>query len=269
MYASNYLEEAVINLMRGSAGAAFSAPAALYLALFYSNPSDTGSAGTEASYTTYARQAIQFGPPTAVSSGSSSLYMQNTNVITFPEATASGSSVQYVGVFDSSTGGNMLLYGALTSSLAIQANVSPVFRAGSLKWTWSGNLSSYFRALIMNTIRGANPSISAFTPYIALYNGDPLGSGSELSGTDYARFPVIFSAAEQLDSGYARTHNSGTEDNVSPIAGSNWGTLTHIAICDALSSGNIFGGISLGSSYSMLTGSVAGFAPGDLTFSIA
>ena len=269
MYASNYLEEAVINLMRGSAGSALTAPAALYLALFYSNPSDTGVAGTEASYSTYARQPIQFGAPTAVSSGSSSPYMQNTNVITFPEAAASGSSVQYVGVFDASTGGNMLLYGTLTSSLAIQAGVSPVFRAGSLKWTWSGNLSTYYRMLIMNTVRGSNPSISAFTPYIALYNGDPLNNGSELSGTDYARFPVIFSPAEQLDSGYAQTHNSGTEDNVSPIAGSNWGTLTHIAICDALTAGNVFGGISLGSSYAMLSGSVAGFAPGELTFSIA
>ena len=268
MYASNYLEETIINLMRGSAGSAFTAPAALYLAMFYRNPSDTGTAGTEASYSTYARQPIQFGAPTAVS-GSSSLYMQNANVITFPEAIASGSSVQYVGVFDSSTGGNMLLYGPLTSSLAIQAGVSPVFRAGSLKWTWSGNLSSYYRMLIMNTLRGANPSISAFTPYIALYNGDPLTSGSELSGTDYARFPVNFSAAEQLDSGYAQTRNAGTSDNVSPIAGSNWGTLTHIAICDAQTAGNIFGGISLGTSYSMLTGSVAGFAPGGLTFNIA
>ncbi len=269
MYASNYLEEAVINLMRGSAGSAFSAPAALYLALFYSNPSDTGTAGTEASYSTYTRQPIQFGAPTAVSSGSTSLYMQNTNVITFPEATASGSSVQYVGVFDASSGGNMLLYGALTSSLAIQAGVSPVFRAGTLKWTWSGNLSVYYRTLIMNTVRRANPSISAFTPYIALYNGDPLGGGSELSGTDYARFTVTFSAATQLESGYAQTRNTGTEDNVSPIAGSNWGTLTHIAICDALTAGNVFAGISLGASFSMLTGSIAGFAPGNITFSIA
>ena len=269
MYASNYLEEIVINLMRGSAGSAFNAPAALYLALFYSNPSDTGIAGTEANYSTYSRQPIQFGPPTAGSAGNSSLYIQNSNVITFPEAIASGSSIQYVAVFDASSGGNMLLYGALTSSLAIQSGVSPVFRAGSLRWTWSGNLSAYYRTLIMNTLRGANPSISAFTPYIALYNGDPLNTGTELSGIDYARFPVTFSAAEQLDSGYAQTRNTGSSDDVSPIAGSNWGTLTHIAICDAIIAGNVFAGISLGTSYSMLTGSVAGFAPGDLTFSIA
>ncbi len=268
MYASNYLETAVINLMRGTSGKTFTAPANLYVGLFYSNPTETGTAGTEANYSGYARQKITFGAPTAVSSGSPSLYMQNTNVLTFPKATAAGNSISHVGVFDAATAGNMLLYGSLSTALAIQAGVSPVFRAGKLKWTWAGNLSVYYRTLIMNTIRGANASIAAFTPYIALYNGDPLDSGTELSGKSYARFTVTFSAATQLSSGAAQTSNSGSTTNLSPVSGANWGTLTHIAICDAATAGNIFAGVSLGASYSMLTGSVAGFEPGELKFTI-
>ena len=57
MYASNYLETAIINLMRGTS---LQAPTGLYVGLFLSDPTDTGTAGTEVSYTGYARQPITF-----------------------------------------------------------------------------------------------------------------------------------------------------------------------------------------------------------------
>ena len=68
MYATNYFENLMLNVARQQN---ISAPATVYLALYQSNPSDTGTGGTEVSYTGYARQAITFSAPAV--SGDSAL----------------------------------------------------------------------------------------------------------------------------------------------------------------------------------------------------
>lgn len=258
MYASNYFENAMINLMRGQS---ISAPATLYLALFLSNPGDTGADGTEVSYTGYARQPITFSAPTASGSG---LMMQNTSLINFDESATSAGTVTYVAVFDSLTGGNMYLYGQLDIGLVIQTGVSPVFRAGSIKWIWSGNLTTYYRTQVMNVLRGTN--CVGFSPYVALCNGDPASSGSEFSGGDYARIPVTMSAPAQQQSGTAMSQNIA--DALSNISTSNWGTLTYVVIYDSETGGSAFASINLGRSYSVPLGTAIGFHAGDLQFNI-
>lgn len=258
MYATNYFEELMLNLMRSQS---ITAPANLYLALYQSNPTDTGTAGTEVAYTGYARQAITFSAPATSGAG---LAMQNTALITFPEAPASAGTVTYVAVMDSLSGGNMWLYGQLDQSLAIQAGVSPVFRAGSVKWIWSGNLSTYYRTAIMNTLRGTN--CSGFAPYVAYCNGDPTGAGNEFSGNNYTRTAVTMTAPAQQPSGTALSQNAS--DIISGVATGNWGTLNTVAIYDASSSGNAFAVINIGTSYNVTTGYAVGFHAGDLQFNI-
>ena len=264
MYASNFFENQMMGLLLGGTG--ITAPANLYLALFASNPGESGNDGTEISYTGYSRMPISFERPAVSGSG---LAIENDTVITFTEAPASSGTVQYVGIFDQVNGGNMWLYGALTTPLNIQSGVSPVFQVGQLKWTWSGNLSSYYRTAIMNVLSERN-NLSAFIPYIGLFNGDPLGSGQELSGNQYSRLRLTMqAAANQPESGALRYENSN--EITSPTAGSGgWGTLTHIAILDAATGGNIFAGISLtnNATYNITYGSVVGFHAGDLSFSI-
>lgn len=258
MYATNYFENLMLNLMRSQS---ITAPSNIYLALFQSNPGDTGTEGTEISYSGYARQAITFSAPAASGSG---LMMQNSSLITFPEAPAASGTVTYVAVLDSLSGGNMWLYGQLDQPLVIQAGVSPVFRAGNVKWIWSGNLSTYYRTAIMNTLRGTN--CSGFTPYVGLCNGDPTGSGNEFSGNNYARMPVTMTAPAQQTSGTALVQNSTTI--TTGIATGNWGTLNTIAIFDALTSGNAYAVIPLGSSFTIQTGYTAGFREGNLQFNV-
>ena len=258
MYASNYFEDKMLNLLKGQS---ITAPANLYLALFLSNPSDTGTAGTEISYSSYARQAITFSAPAASGAG---LMMQNSASISFPESSSSAGTVTYVGVFDSLSGGNMWLYGQLDTSLTVQSGVSPVFRAGSVKWIWSGNLTTYYRTAIMNTLRGTN--CSGFSPYIAFCNGDPTGAGSEFSGNNYARTAVTFTTPAQQPSGTDLTQNSA--EVISPVSTGAWGTLTHVAICDASTAGNYFAVQSAGSSYNVPTGTAIGFHAGDLQFNV-
>ena len=258
MYATNYFENQMLNLMRSQN---IIAPANVYLALFLSNPGDTGTEGTEITYSGYARQAVTFSAPTASGNG---LMIQNTNQVSFAEASSSAGTVTYVGVYDSLSGGNLLLYGFLDPPLVVQSGVTPIFRSNSVRWTWSGNLTTYYRTAIMNTLRGT--SCSGFAPYIALCNGDPTGSGSEFSGDDYARFAVEMSAPVQQPSGAAQVSNS--QDAQSNTSTGNWGQLTYVAIADAASNGNYFAVIALSTTFNMVTGSSAGFRTGNLKFNV-
>ncbi len=124
--ASDYLENKVLDHFLGTAST--SAPAAVYLALFTTDPTDAGS-GTEVSTsgTNYARQSIAF---SSASSGTTS----NSADVEFSQATGSGfGTVTHFGIFDASTAGNLLFHGALTDSKTIAAG--DVFKVAS------GNLS--------------------------------------------------------------------------------------------------------------------------------
>lgn len=254
MYASNYFENQVLNLMRGQSIAGYTN---LYLALFLSNPGDTGTEGTEITYTGYARQAISFSAPAASGSG---LMIQNTALISFAEATSSAGTVTYVAVFDSLTGGNMLLYAPLDIALVVQNGVSPVFRAGNIKFVMSGNFSTYYRTQILNTLRGTN--CVGFSPYLALCNGDPTASGAEFSGGDYARIALTMGAPSQQASGTALSVN--TADAMSNVSTANWGTLTHAVIYDAQTGGSPFVIVDLGRSYAAPIGTTMGAHAGEL-----
>ena len=258
MYATNYFENAMINLMRAQS---ITAPAKMYLALFLSVPADDGTGGTEISYSGYARQEVTFSAPATEGAG---LSMGNTSLISFPESSSSAGNVQCVAVFDSLTGGNMWLYGPLDTPLNVQAGVSPVFQAGSVKWIWSGNLSTTYRTAIMNTLRGTN--CSGFSPYVGFCNGDPTTTGNEFSGNGYARVSVTMTAPTQQANGTALTQNSA--DIVSNVSTGNWGTLNTVAIYDASTAGNAYAVIPLGTSYSIPVGSSVGFHAGNLQMNI-
>ncbi len=260
MYATNFFEAAILNLMRGTA---ISAPTTMYLALFQSNPSDTGTAGTEANYTGYARKAITFSAPYAQSTGSTTYVLENSGEISFPEASASGNTITHVAVMDSSSigSGNMWLYGPLDSSLVIQAGVTPVFRQSSLQWTWSGNISVTYKQAIMNTLRGT--SCSGFSPYIGLCDSN----GNEFNGTNYARFAVSMTAPAQNTQTNV-CYSSNSAEASSNVAGSDWGTVKIVKMYDLSSSGYEFSSVTLDSSYNITTGSLFGFHAGDYTVNI-
>ena len=141
---------------------------------------------------------------------------------------------------------------------------SPVFREGNVKWIWSGNLSTYYRTAVMNTLRGTN--LSGFTPYIGFANGDPTGSGNEFSGNNYARVSTTFSAPAQQSSGTAMIQNSNPI--TTGIATGTWGIWNTAVIYDSQTGGNAYAVIPLNSSYLITTGYTAGFAAGNLQFNV-
>lgn len=121
---SDYLENKVLGHVFG--GAAYTAPATLYLALYTVAPTDAGG-GTEVSGGSYARQSCAFTVTGNLAT--------NTSAVEWPTATGSWGTVVAVGVFDASTSGNLMAYGDLTASKTI--STGDVFRipAGDLDIT--------------------------------------------------------------------------------------------------------------------------------------
>lgn len=102
-------------------------PATVYAALFTVAPTVSGG-GTEVTGGSYARTAVTFGAP---ASGVST----NSAPVNFPAATAPWGTVVAVGIFDASTGGNLLYFGTLGSSKVIGTSDTASFASAALSIT--------------------------------------------------------------------------------------------------------------------------------------
>jgi len=105
-----------------------------YISLHTSDPGEAGNQSTnEASYTGYARIAIA---RTAGGWTRSVSTISNTALAQFAQCTGGSATVTHFGIgTDLSGAGNLLLKGALTSSLAISSGIQPQFAAGALTAT--------------------------------------------------------------------------------------------------------------------------------------
>ena len=110
---SDYLEVKLLNLTLN--GTAFTAVNNPYVSLHTANPTDAGT-GTEVSGGSYARTAASF----ATASGTSGLVASDADV-TFPTATGTWGVVGWIGLWDASTGGNMLYHTALDATKTVDA----------------------------------------------------------------------------------------------------------------------------------------------------
>lgn len=227
MYACDYLENGVLNTLRGTT---FAAPAKCYLGLYLNDPGENGMGGVEVSYPGYKRMAVDFSAPADSNGG---IGVQNLSDITFPTPSAAAGTISYVGVLDSLTSGNMLARGELTEPLVIGEEEPPVFLAGDVLFYLTGNLSKAWKAKVLNIFRGT--SIQGVTPYLSLWNGSPESSGSELSGDNYKRIPVTFGAPTEQASGQIIIRSSQAASFPRPSTA--WGILTHHAIYSAQASG--------------------------------
>jgi len=98
--------------------------------------------------------------------------------------------------------------------------------------------------------------------YVGLFTSDPTDAdtGTEVSGGSYARTAVTFSVT-----GNAATNTSGVEF---PAATASWGTVSHIAIYDASTSGNMLFHTALDIAKAITDGDVFRIPTGDLDFTL-
>ena len=228
MFLSAFAESEFLKTMQGIT---MVAPSNLFVGLFLSSPTDTGTAGTELAYSGYARQAVTFSAPTVEGSG---IGVRNNAQITFTQSPINAGTVRFIGIYDSVTGGNMYLYGELTEDLPITQGDSPVLLINEVLFFSVGDLATAYKTRLFNTFRGQ--SLQGFTPHIALFNGDPESGGSELAGSNYVRMPATFSAPTKEASGITVTKSTQRIDFPRPQQ--NWGNWSYTAIYDSLTTGN-------------------------------
>lgn len=127
--ASNYLENKVLDHVLRVAG--YTQPGSLNVGLF-TNTSGNAAANLEAGTLTdevsggsYARQSATF---SAASGGSAS----TSATITFPAATANWGTITHVAILDASTSGNVLFWGAVTTSKTIETGDTFQITSGNL-----------------------------------------------------------------------------------------------------------------------------------------
>ena len=119
---SDYAENKLLDHLL--AKTSFTMPSNVYLALYTATPSDAGG-GTEVSGGTYARQLLVFN---SASGGASN----PTADVVFPIASANWGTISHLGIFDASTAGNLLIWGALTVSKTINTGDQLVIPAADL-----------------------------------------------------------------------------------------------------------------------------------------
>jgi len=128
--------------------------------------------------------------------------------------------------------------------------------------------SDYLEDALLDHVLGGSTYTQPTTLYVGLFTATTgLESNSpsaevSTSGTAYARKAVTFAAAS---SGSASSNATVTFD----AATANWGTITHVAVMDALTSGNVLFHGAVTSSKTIETGDTFQISSGNLTITLA
>ena len=126
-------------------------------------------------------------------------------------------------------------------------------------------LSTYMEDRIVNFMRGVAITGQA-AAYVALFTSDAGLEGgvitSEVSGGSYARVLAGLSAS-------ADGVSANAADITFPTATASWGTITHVALMDAITAGNVLMHSILDASKTVGSGDTFKISAGDLDVTIA
>ena len=124
--------------------------------------------------------------------------------------------------------------------------------------------SNYLENALINAVLRNTTYTSPATVYVSLYTTDPTDadSGTEVSGGSYARTAVTMGAPSD-----GVTTNSA--DVTFPTATASWGTVTHIGIHDASTSGNLLFHTPLDTSKTIDSGDIFKIESGNLSVTLA
>jgi len=124
------------------------------------------------------------------------------------------------------------------------------------------SFSNYLETEMLDHVFGGNAYTAPSTLYLSLHtaNPDEDGSGAEVSGGGYARQSMAMTVT-----GNTASNDSAVEY---PTATANYGTVTHVGVYDALTSGNLLCYASLTSSKTIETGDVFRVPAGDLDITL-
>ena len=128
------------------------------------------------------------------------------------------------------------------------------------------SFSNYWESSILNHVFGKS-NYSLPKVYIGLLFDEPNEDGSSVSEPDCPSYARAATNASSWDVAF-----EGSIENVSNItfamACENWGIITHFALFDATSGGNILAYGNLSPSKTINSGDIPRFAPGDFIISL-
>ncbi len=192
MYLSNFTE---INVLRCFLGVPFVPPSTPYAGLSSTDPGEDGSGAFELAYEGYTRMPFAATVPAPVAGIANSIGFSNQAEIKFAKAPADQATAQYLLLYDSLNGGNMMAYARLDTPKQIKTGTEPVIRLGEARyWLASMGTTDELKTRILNVFRGI--AMQAITPYASLANG-----AEELSGGNFARVPATFTEPVLLATG--------------------------------------------------------------------
>jgi len=124
--------------------------------------------------------------------------------------------------------------------------------------------SNFLENALINATLRATTYTSPATVYVSLYTTDPTDAdtGTEVSGGSYARTAVTMGAPSNGVS-------TNSADVTFPTATGSWGTVTHIGIHDALTTGNLLFHTALDTAKTIDTGDIFKITTGNLSVTLA
>lgn len=256
-YLSSYARNAFVNWRTG----ANSMPAATtrYIALFNGDPTSGGSEITATVCTN--RKSIT---GMSVSSGGAKSSTNSANLIFTTSASGTG-TWNYIGVYDASSGGNLLWYKDITSRTIAVGNGIAI-DAGDLIITSANPPSNYSADRLVNWMTGSNSFPATTTRYLAFYSGTPSTTFTEVTSD-------IVSGGRQAVTSVMPLASSGSSTNNSDVAfgtSVHGNTVSYLVLLDSSSSGNIidYAPVS-GGSHFVPAGFAINVPSGSLTISAA
>lgn len=129
------------------------------------------------------------------------------------------------------------------------------------------SFTDYTENLVLNWLFTTNSATRPTAWYVGLFTAAPSdsGGGTEVSGNAYARTAT----GTMSVSGTSPTNCTNSAAIEFPAAsGGNWGTITHVAIFDASTSGNMLGWAALTTSRTINDGDILRIPAGDLDITL-
>jgi hypothetical protein len=124
---SDYAEKLLLDWMMTTGSA--TRPTVWYVALYTAAPSDSGG-GTEVSGNGYTRKSVSFSAASSPGGTTS-----NSGAVTFTASGGNWGIISHIGIFDNSSGGNLLWHGAMTASKTINDGDTLEFAIGNIDLT--------------------------------------------------------------------------------------------------------------------------------------
>lgn len=205
----------------------------LYIGLSTTNPLADGSGIAEPSGGSYARVLCDDWDAAA------DREVVNSALIEFAQATASWGNIAYIFVSDALTGGNMIAFGTLTQNKNITTGGTFSIETGMLHISIDeGIISNYMANAILDHIFKNTVYTPATHLYVCLCDESPDDSsdGTSISEPDAADYARILHDTWNISSG-GKSTNDGSIEFTEAVA--SWGTISHTALTDALTAGNM------------------------------